>query len=135
MSASQTVDRAIALDPDLVAEVAGVAGARDGDGNVADRRLDEAEVFERVEIRRRQLLRGSRERSDLEAPAPRASSETSSIFTCRPTAFIDSQRRFGSALVSRKVAIVEAADGAVVDHFAVARRTTVYKTPGRRRTS
>ena len=30
-------------------------------------------------------------------------SETSSIVTCNPTAFIDNHRRFGSALVRRKV--------------------------------
>ena len=118
ISASQTGTRALGVDPDLVAEVAGVAGARDRDRDVADGRVYEAEVLERREIRRRQLLEDrarqralQRERAGALGDVLDRDVEPDGVH--RQPAEV----RLGAREAER--VLVEPADGAVVDDLAV----------------
>ena len=104
MSASHTATRVGRIDPDLVAEIASVAGARDRDGHVANRRVNEPEVFQRREIRRRQLLQDRARDAGPGARARRSARRRLRRRRRDRAAFRCSQRAFGSALVRRNVA-------------------------------
>ena len=108
-------DRALGVDPDLVAEVAGVAGARDRDGDVAHRGVHEPEVLERARGRRARAARGSRARAGPAARARRLSPRRPRRRRPARRAFMPqpAQVRLGAREAVR--AVVEAADRAVVD--------------------
>ncbi len=124
MSASHTVDRLSASNPDLVAEVAGVAGARDGDGTIAQRGVDEPEVLERVDVGGRKLLRGWRATAGPGARG-RPCSPRRPRFDVHALRVQREPADVGLGARQSERAGVETADGAVVDDLAV------YVAPGR----
>ena len=105
------------LDPDLVAEVPRVAGARDRDGDVAHRGLYEPKVLERGEVGGRDLREhGARERPlDRKRPDPLRDVLDQDLHSDRVHRQ-PAQGRIGAGKAER--AFVESADGPVVDHLA-----------------
>ena len=111
-------DGALGVHPDLVAEVARVAGARDRDRHVAQPGVDEPEVLERADVGGRQLLEdGARQRSLERERADLCRHVLDDHVHALRVHPQPARVRLGARQAVRPV--VEAADRAVVDDLAV----------------
>ena len=111
--------RRVPRHPDLVAEIAGVTGARHVHRDAGDVAAGGAEILQRRQIGVAHLRAAAAPTSAPAAPARRRFRRCPRSPTFRPDAFSVSQRRFGSAAVQRNACSRQPRHRAIVDDLAV----------------